>query len=307
VRVHGKTAKPVSHSRRVLTVIPATKMKLESVSAGFELSEGVYPAGLRLKFNTEEDAYFCFVLEGSVTEATPDRTVTHGAGKQLFFPLGRAYVVDFEKSSHCLIVRIGAELLRRFELDREKLSKVVCLQDWEATWLAKRLQAEFVKHNPGRELVMEAALLQLLALTVRSQRLKRTVAESFWLKKVRTYLDNEYLRDFRLTDLAELAGVHRVHLVREFRRHYGMTIGQHIRKLRIEHACNLLARSDLLLRDIAEICRFVDQSHFSKQFKRMSGLTPAEYRNLVKTAEIRAQYHPSTTNSSDRTRMYEYA
>lgn len=297
----------MSHLPRVLAVLPATKMKFESFRSAFELSEGVYPAGLRLKFSTDDDAYFCFVLEGSVSEAAPDKTVTHNAGKQLFFPLGRAFVVDFEKFSRCLIVRIGPELLSRFELHREQFSKVICLQDWEAMWLAKRLQAEFVKRNTGRELVMEAALLQLLALTVRSQHHKRAVAESFWLKKVRMYLDAEYLRDFRLSELAGIAGVHRVHLVREFRRHYGMTIGQHIRRLRIEHACNLLARSDLLLRDIASICRFVDQSHFSKQFKKMSGLTPAEYRNLVKTAEIRAQYHPSTTKSSESTRMYEYA
>jgi len=287
-------------------VLPATKMKFESVRSAFDLTEGVYPGGLRLKFSTEDDAYFCFVLEGSVFEASGDRTVTHHAGKLLFFPLGRAYLVEFEKTSRCLIVRIGPELLRRFEMNRELFTRVVCLQGWEATWLAKRLQAEFAKQNSGRELVMEAALLQLLALVVRSQH-TRVAAESFWLKKVRTYLDAEYLRDFRLSELAGMAGVHRVHLVREFRRHYGMTIGQHIRKLRIEHACNLLARSDLLLRDIASICRFVDQSHFSKQFKKMSGLTPAEYRNLVKTAEIRAQYHPSTTKSSDSTRMYEYA
>lgn len=289
------------------TMLAATKMRLESIRSAFEISQGVYPAGLRLKFSTEEDAYFCFVLEGSLSEVAPGNTTTHDAGRQLFFPFGRDYMVEFETSSRCLIVRISAELLDRFQLDRNQFTNVVCLQDWEATWLAKRLQAEFAKDNSGRELVMEAALLQLLALTVRAQREHRPTAESFWLKRVRTYLDTGYLQDFRLSELAKIAGVHRVHLVREFRKHYGLTIGQHIRKLRIEHACNLLARSELLLRDIASICRFVDQSHFSKQFKKMSGLTPAEYRNLVRTSEISSQYHPSTTNSSDNTRMYEYA
>ena len=288
-------------------MMPATILKRETAQSTFDLSEALYPAGLRLKFNTEQDAFFCFVLEGCLLEPALDKTIAHHAGKQLFFPLGRTFIVDFDKASRCLIVRVSAEMIRRFDFNPAQFSKMICLQDWEATWLAKRLQAEFVKHNTGRELVMEAALLQLLALAVRTQRDRRALTESFWLKKVRNHLDNDYLGDFRLSELARMAGVHRVHLVREFRRHYGMTIGQHIRRLRIEHACNLLAGSDLLLRDIASICRFVDQSHFSKQFKKISGLTPAEYRNLVKTAEIRAQYHPSTTNSSDSTRMYEYA
>jgi AraC family transcriptional regulator len=168
-------------------------------------------------------------------------------------------------------------------MDWREFQEPVSLQDWEASWLVKRLQTEFVGRHPAREIAMEAIILQLLALTTRTSGSARHNGESFWLKKVRAFLDAQYLSEHRLCDLASLAGVHRVHLVREFRKHYGVTIGQHIRKRRIAHACELLARSDLLLREIARVCRFVDQSHFSRQFKKLSGLTPAEYRDLVRT------------------------
>jgi len=222
------------------------------------------------------------VLDGSLSDVTAERPVAYPAGKLLFFPPARGYVVEFAQPTRCLIVRIGPDLLGRFQMDPREFWELRSIKDWEATWLGKKLHAELAKSNAAKDLVIEAVILQLLVLTVRSRGEKR--GESFWLKKVRAVLDVQYLRDYKLSELASLAGVHRVHLVREFRRNYGMTIGQHVRKLRIGHACELLAGTDLLLRDIAAACRFVDQSHFSKQFKKLSGLTPAEYRNLVKTA-----------------------
>ena len=174
-------------------------------------------------------------------------------------------------------------LLGRVQPDWREVREVISLQDWEASWLVKRLQAEFTHRYPAREVAMEAIVLQLLALTARSKTNLPRSCESFWLKKVRSLLDTQYLSDHPLHELAAFAGVHRVHLVREFRKHYGLTIGQHIRKRRVAHACELLARTDLLLREIAEECRFVDQSHFSRQFKKHSGLTPAEYRDLVRS------------------------
>lgn len=201
----------------------------------------------------------------------------------MFFPVDHVFELDFTEPTRCFMVRVGSPILSRFPVDWREFHDAVSLQDWEASWLVKRLQAEFVGHHPSREIALEAIILQLLALTTRTSGNDRRDGESVWLKKVRAHLDSQYLGEHRLCDLASLAGVHRVHLVREFRKHYGVTIGQHIRKRRIAHACELLARTDLLLREIAKVCKFVDQSHFSRQFKRMSGLTPAEYRDLVRT------------------------
>jgi AraC family transcriptional regulator len=257
----------------------ATALLEETECAPYELSEGLYPPGQKLKFGGD-DAHFCFVLEGAIAGITAEGTVTGSAGELLFFPAGVSYVVDFAEPTHCLTVRISPAMHGRVPM---ALPEMVSVQNWEAAWLVKRLQTEFASHHPAREVALEAMVMQLLALTARAGGKARRDGEPWWLKRVRALLDDEYLSNHRLSDLASLAGVHRVHLAREFHKHYGMTIGQHVRQRRIAHACELLARTDSLLRDIAVTCRFVDQSHFSRQFKRLSGLTPAEYRDLVKT------------------------
>ncbi len=83
-----------------------------------------------------------------------------------------------------------------------------------------------------------------------------------------------------LSEIAGAAGVHPVHLSREFRRFYACTVSDFMRKLRIEHASHLLADTETPLAEIAMICGFADQSHFSAVFKREVGLTPSRFRNV---------------------------
>ena len=250
----------------------------------FELSERIYPVGVRLKFGGHGEAYFCFLLEGALS----DGTVTHSSGNVIFFPSDGAHTVDIVQDCRCFIVQAGRSLLSRANLnsfgDREARS----LGTWEAPWLASRLYAEFLKHAPTRELRIEAIILQLLALAGRSSR-EEGGREPLWLRRVRAAIDSQFLTGYRLSELASLAGVHRVHLVREFRRHYGTTIGEHLRTRRIDYAYQLLGQTNLSLREIAATCRFADRSHFSKQFKKLSGLTPAEYRNLFQTSRIESR------------------
>jgi AraC family transcriptional regulator len=250
-----------------------------------DLSEGIYPPCVKLRFGGPGDAYFCFLLEGSISEGSD----TYPSGKVIFFPSGTTHTVEIVHQCRCFIVRVGSALLNRLNTNPFQSHEAKSLATWEATWLARRLYAEFLRRAPAGELRIEAIILQLLALAARSGREKHGGRESAWLRRVREVIDGQYLRDYRLTELASVAGVHRVHLVREFRKHYGTTIGDYMRKLRLDYAYQLLGQTNLPLREIAAECRFADQSHFTKQFKKFSGLTPAEYRNLFQASRIESR------------------
>ncbi len=252
----------------------------------YDLSDLVFPAGLKIKFGEQGDAYFCFLIEGAFSESQ----TSYSAGDLTFFPANQTYVVDVEQGCRCFVIRVGPGLGSRITMGALDSRECTGLKAWEALWLVKRLYAEFLKSTPGRILRIEAIILQLLAVTARARREKMGNA-CLWLRRVRETIDNCYLSDYHLSDLASIAGVHRVHLVREFRKHYGTTIGEHIRKLRVDHASQLLGQTNLRLREIAAECRFADQSHFTKQFKKLSGLTPAEYRNLFQSIESRPPVH----------------
>ena len=82
-------------------------------------------------------------------------------------------------------------------------------------------------------------------------------------------------------DLAASAGVHPDHLARAFRLRFGVPLGTYVRRLRLDWAAGQLSGGgDVAIVHIALNAGFADQSHFTRAFKRHTGLTPAEYRRV---------------------------
>jgi AraC family transcriptional regulator len=132
---------------------------------------------------------------------------------------------------------------------------------------------------------MEGVLLEILAESARSSDETHGSSAPGWLRRVRELLQDSYLEAPGLATLAGVAGVHPVHLSREFHRHSHMTVGEYIRKRRIEYASELLSNSDLSMTEIASTCGFSDQSHFCALFKRHSGMTPGKFRDVSGSAK----------------------
>jgi AraC family transcriptional regulator len=257
----------------------------EIASRDYDVFEQRYVPGLTASFGDTTDGHFCFVTEGALSDTDQSQRFAYSGVNLLFFPPSQPRACGFDESSLCLVVRVGPAMLSRVRLELQDRSPIH-IQGWEALWLIRKLQSEFLKDSDSGSLIMEAIILQLLVITARCSRDEPKSSARAWLSNIRSVIEDRYLNEFRLSELAALAGVHRVHLVREFRKHYGVTIGQYIRKLRIDHACQLLGQTNLPLREISSTCCFADQSHFTKQFRKLSGLTPAAYRDLVKGAEI---------------------
>jgi AraC family transcriptional regulator len=80
-----------------------------------------------------------------------------------------------------------------------------------------------------------------------------------------------------IAGIAQEVGVHPVHLARMYRRHFGCTPGEALRRHRVSLAAGLLSRRQGLA-EIALDAGFADQSHMTRAFRREYGTTPARYR-----------------------------
>ncbi|MDJ0709071.1 MAG: AraC family transcriptional regulator [Woeseiaceae bacterium] len=83
-----------------------------------------------------------------------------------------------------------------------------------------------------------------------------------------------------IRELAHIADMSVYQLDRRMQRVFGLTTGQWYLKTRISFASRLLVESDTPIADVAFEAGYADQSSFTRQFRRSTGLSPSQYRNL---------------------------
>jgi AraC family transcriptional regulator len=125
---------------------------------------------------------------------------------------------------------------------------------------------------------MEGLALELLGELARRRAGGAESRPPRWLRQARALLQERFAEGLTLEEIALAVGVHPAHLASVFRAQHGCTVGDYLRRLRIEFACREIARSDTPLVEIALDAGFANQSHFTRIFKRLTGMTPAAYR-----------------------------
>jgi AraC-like DNA-binding protein len=249
--------------------------------AGFSLTEAVYDEGVSLGRHCHANVYLFLVLSGKYSEKHTHREFAWGEGALHLLPAGERHENVFATAVRCLRVKIEPQAIERLgDESRWALSEPREISGPLSQWLANRVLREFRAQDDVAPLALEGVLLEMLAESARSCDERQEPSAPTWLRRVREALDESYLMAPGLADLAAVGGVHPVHLSREFRKRYQITIGEYIRKRRIEHASGLLSNSGMPMAEIASTCGFSDQSHFCALFKKYSGLTPAKFRDL---------------------------
>jgi AraC family transcriptional regulator len=245
---------------------------------GLVLAEVQYAPHQRVPIHTHPNARFVLVLRGTVVETTGSISLTHFAHALLFRCAEEAHAYRIgPEGATCLIVDTEAAWLERAARQAPLLGESTVLEGGLVVHLAQRLYGEFRLRDEVSRLAIEALALGVLAEA--SRRVARAAAASPpWLMRARAFIDAHFRERIALATVAALVGVHPVHLARTFHRTYNTTFGAYVRTARLEFATRELTASRLPLSEIAIAAGFCDQSHFSRLFKRHTGMSPQEYR-----------------------------
>jgi AraC-like DNA-binding protein len=104
----------------------------------------------------------------------------------------------------------------------------------------------------------------------------RLAPEPSVVRRLRDYLDDHANAPVTLAELAELAGMSAFHTLRVFTRATGMPPHAYLTQRRVAHARSLLTQR-LPVAQVAARAGFYDQSHLTRHFKRIVGVTPGQY------------------------------
>lgn len=104
--------------------------------------------------------------------------------------------------------------------------------------------------------------------------------ESTLALNIKKYLDENYLEEFILDDLSIKFDLTVVHLIRVFKKEFGLPIHSYILNKKVHLAKDLIA-SNMPIIEASQNSGFFDQSHLNKSFKRIFQITPKEYQNNI--------------------------
>lgn len=252
-------------------------------AAEFMLTETAYAARHELPKHSHERACFIVVLQGSFSEVYEKRERSCEPLAIIFRPPHETHMDSFhDQGARCLNVEVNERWLHRVSAYSRALDESADFCGGPFSQLAARLYSEYRLMDEASPLAIEGLLLEIVAGATRRSRLSSSKGRPRWIGRAEEMIRAQFREPLTLAGIAAVVDAHPVHLSAVFHKTYGCTVGEYTRRLRIEFACGELSKTDDPIIKIALAAGFYDQSHFSRTFKRHTGVTPAAYRSLFR-------------------------
>jgi AraC family transcriptional regulator len=248
----------------------------------FRIDESLYPPQLKQPQHTHLFASFSFVSSGNYLEKYGQRAQLRQPSTVIFHPPHESHSVDFGSNVRILSVHFSFEKLACIREQSVVLDTPMDCRTQTVSWLGLRLRQELRRTDAATGLAIEGLILEMLAEASRS----KISSEKFipqWLKEAKDFLHDNFAESVALETVARIADVHPAHLSRVFRAKFGCTVGEYVRRLRVQYACRQILTTETPLSEIASNAGFSDQSHFNRIFKNLFNLTPYEYRKISRS------------------------
>jgi AraC family transcriptional regulator len=250
---------------------------------GLRLIDAWFPPDLTLQPHFHERTCFAVLLGGSMAwrlgqrryECSDDTVWTEPAGELH----GNRFHAD---GAHVLVLQPDPECAELLDPCQDLLGKPSTFEHAGIAGLARAIIRELNLEDSLSPLAIEAFALEMLVTAARGgNRQRQTTEKPEWLGRVEELVRERFREPIRIAELAREVGVHPVHLARVFKRHKNAPLAYYMRVLRLDWAANRLLTTEAPISTIAFEAGFADQSHFTRAFKRHTGLTPGRYRSAA--------------------------
>jgi AraC family transcriptional regulator len=243
---------------------------------GILLSITCYKNCVDSDWHYHDNSYLSFVLNGGCLETREYHTHECRPGDVLYYHKGTIHKIShYHDDSRKFNLEPSEQWFRHYDVQFDIDHRVFVLKKCDIKFLFIQLYREFLDRDPVSVLSLSSILLQIIGHINHEINGRKKPS---WVPELRELLLDNWSTNFSLHQIAGMIDVHPVTVSKNFTRYFGCTLGEFIRKYRIEKALTLIRTTDLSLTDIALTCGFADQSHFTRNFKRLTGSLPLHYR-----------------------------
>ncbi len=223
-----------------------------------------------------ENPIISFILEGDSIERIDRHTNERSAGDIRFYRAGELHQVTIKRfPSRNINFELENQFLNRYEISEGSVSLAI-----EKNPIAKhvilRTYKEAVTNDVFTETSVQMLLLGMLEDTERLNNRKKPK----WVTALYELLNDCWNEPLSLQMLSSVLKIHPVTISKYFTKYSSVTLGEYMRKLRIDKSISLIKNSQLPITEIASQCGFADHSHFTRNFKELTGFLPKDFRKF---------------------------
>jgi AraC family transcriptional regulator len=275
---------------------------------GLRLVETVHAPGTRLAPHAHGSANVTLVLEGGFRERTRGASVRARPTSLVLKPRGTVHADCYgERPTRAFVIEVAPE--REAELGLDRLGA----ERWfhggsPVAEVLEVLRAARARQDDLERTVLEALRALLARAGEEPQALPpRAPRAALALRAAERLLSAAPARAPGSAELARRVGLHPVYLARLFRVAHGRGPAAFRRGLQVQEAARLLAETDAPAGQVALAAGFADQSHLCRAFKAELGVSPVDFRRLVRPAAVDGGdehgSHPFKTPGSNQARL----
>ncbi len=236
-----------------------------------------HPENKSIGMHYHENSHICMLLQGEDIEKRNGSSYLRSSGDVFFYPSGQVHGTISQKCyTKNFIVEFESVFLKKYELLESQIETSLS-KNKNVKFQLLRLFSELEHTSDCNSLTIETLLLELLL--PRIEHIKDNSPR--WNKHVLEILSDKWNQTVSLKELSMAVQIHPVAISKYFSIYNNCTIGEYIRKIRIEKSIPMLKNSNMKLGEIAYYCGFADQSHFIRSFKKLTGFLPLELRKNI--------------------------
>lgn len=182
------------------------------------------------------------------------------------------------------VVVVGREMLRIVRRVELEVGPVIGVPDrsplLESIYqiLQYALSNEFRAHVPKPFELSDLTYHFGMKLLEQSLPYGPTNGSPAWIRQVQDRIQSQLSEHLEVADLAQRAGLSRSHFSREFTNHVGMSPQEYLKQERMKLAIQLLYNPKLSIKEIAYESGYADENYFCRVFRKVTGMSPGEYR-----------------------------
>ena len=243
---------------------------------GILTTETVFPEGFNSDWHYHQNPHYSHILSGGSKEIRTGVSQWQQPGDGLYYYPGISHQnLQYQPGTRIFNIELEESFFKTHGLDMPEEEEMFSDRSKINSRGLLRILREHYWQDQHSRIAVEQLCIELITVTPVTRK-----DNPDWTRKIIEIINDHGFHAWSLAEFSALLDIHPVTLSKYFSKYFNCTLGDYIRRIKVDKALKLIRSKQQSLTEIAYECGFADQAHFIRTFSHLTGMRPRQYKNL---------------------------